>query len=157
MPYSERFGPSKALGLNATPSITGPEDAGETFEKGAILVDNAGYLAEGGTDPTDIVGVSEQAASGTQGTDIRFTPALPNQLFEAKLLGAAAADHTLAVTDRYAEYGVTKHADGYWYIDAGKTDADARFRILEFVDAVGTVNGRVRGVFTVDITLYGVS
>ena len=157
MSYAKRFGPSKALGLNIKPSLTGPEAATQSFKKGALLIDSSGYLAEGGTDPTNIIGVSEEAASGTTGNDVRFTPALPNVLFEGRLLGAAAADHVLVATNRYAEYGLTKDSDGYWYVNVSKTGADARFRILEFVDAVGTTNARVRGVFTLDQTVFEAS
>lgn len=157
MPFAKRFGASKGLGLNAKPTLTGIEAAGQSFKKGALLVNSSGSVAAAGTDPTGILGVAEEAATGTTGNAVRFVPALPHVLFEARLLGAAAADHTLAQSDMYAEYGVTVDANGYWYVNAGKTTTDARFRILEFVDAVGTVNARVRGIFTYDATQFAAS
>lgn len=152
--------PSKCLGHTSTISLTGPEAASETYKKGAVLVAASGKLQEGGANPVGIVGVAEEPgenlASGSP--KVRYVPALPNQMFEGSIddngdLGNGA----IAAADLYAEYGVTEDAAGVWYIDKGKTTTLARFRILEFVDAVGTVNGRVRGVFTQDVTLYGVS
>lgn len=157
MPFAKRFGASKGLGLNAKPTLTGIEAAGQTFLKGALLVNSSGSVAGAGTDPTNILGVAEEDATGTTGNAVRFIPALPHVLFEARLLGAAAADHTLVQGDLYTEYGVTADANGYWYVNTGKTGADARFKVLEFVDAVGTVNARVRGVFTYDATIYAAS
>lgn len=156
MPYAKRFGVSKGLGLNAKPTLTGIEAAGQTFLKGALLVNSSGSVAGAGTNPTGILGVAEEDATGTTGNAVRFIPALPHVLFEARLLASGSA-HTLVQANLYAEYGVTVDADGYWYVDVDKTTTNGRFKILEFVDPVGTSSARVRGVFTYDATLYAAS
>lgn len=158
--YAIRAG--RRLGLNATPGMVGLEAATQTFVKGAVLIDNgSGYLAEGGANPTGILGIADEDAhnDGAAGTSkIAFTPAIPNVLFEASLDQASALGTYVSLqTDLWAEYGITEDASGIWYVDVDKTGATGRFRIVEFIDAVGSTFTRVLGFFVIDNTAFGVS
>jgi len=166
------------IGTGIIPSEEGLAAAGATdgaWAKGAILVSpttsgGEGLLTQGGTNPTKIIGVAEaagpQAAAST--TKVRFIPTLPNVEFEATVSHGGTAI-PLATTMLYCELLVTKSGSGAsakWYADTtgagaggvgGGGGANARFRVLRLKDAVGTSDGRVFGVFTVDNTIYGAS
>lgn len=141
--------PAKKLGLNATPSIEGPEAAAETFLKGAILVPAAGYLSEAGADPTAILGIAlepgnNDVAAGT--SKIGYCPALPGMIF----VGAIAAAAAIAQADLFAEYGVVQDGGtGVWCVDKAEA-VNTRVTIIGFKDPVGTVNGKVYFVFNAD-------
>lgn len=147
------------MGYSSPPSLHGPEEASQTFVEGAILVPDAssGEIEEAGADPTNIAGVAEHAASGTAGTDVKFTPALPGVVFEMTLAGGAAADHTLVAGDLFARYGLvvqTTVTPNRWVIDASDTTND-RVVIVGLRDPIGTVNGRVYAVFLSEVTMFG--
>ena len=144
----------------ATRMRTAPVDAAATWVRGAVLVDVTGELEEGGADPTSIVGIANHDHPPTNefATDIgKHAPALPGYEFEASVDDSSAIDTgAIAATDQYTAFGITEDASGVWYVDKNKTAAgDVRVRVTKLLDAVGTVNGRVRFVFLPIIDLAG--
>lgn len=152
------FRPGRGLGSNAHPSRTTEEAATQTYLKGALLIDNgAGFLTEAGVDPVDLLGVSEEAgknlAVGVGKT--RYTPIVPSITFEATMDQAGdLGNYVLLQTDLYAKYGVTKDANGIWYVDKDKTGASARVIVVGFKDPVGTIDARVFVTFLYGTTAY---
>lgn len=129
----------------------GPESASETFIDGAVLVSDStdsNRLAEGGTNPIDIMGIAARAASGVTATMIPYYPALPGVVFEGSVDDSNDLGNGVALAANFGgQYGLTKDSGGIWYVDKFKTGDDARVRILGFRDPVATVQGRVYFVF----------
>lgn len=146
-------------GFSSEP-LHGFEGATQSFKAGAVLVYDTGQLDEGGANPTAIAGVSVHGAAATQAANCPYIPALPGVIFEGTLddgndLGTGA----WAAADAGLEYGLTKDANGIWYVDKNKTGANGRVRILAPGSnvIVGTVQPRVLFTFTSDIALYAAS
>ena len=79
---------------------------------------------------------------------VSFAVGFPGTEFVAALGSSAATSNTaVATANQYVgqAYGLTKDANGYWYVDINVTGANAVARItqLDPRDAVGTVGGRV--------------
>jgi hypothetical protein len=79
---------------------------------------------------------------------VSFAVAVPGTEFVAALGSSAATANTaVATANKYVGqvYGLTKDANGYWYVDINVTGANAVAVItqLDPRDAVGTVGGRV--------------
>lgn len=113
-----------------------PLAAVQTFKTGALVLrDGSGNIAECGADPAAIYGVAEEPA-GKEPTDAN------------KVIVTRATESTrwwfpcsAAPTSANSgiNYGVTKDADGIWYVDFTKTAASARV----YVHQVDTDTGRV--------------
>lgn len=91
---------------------------------------------------------------------VSFAVAFPGTEFVAALgTSAATANTAIATANSYVgkAYGLTKDANGYWYVDVNVTGANAVARItqLDPRDAVGTVGGRVW--FTIVPTAFQVA
>ena len=166
----------KPLGLAGAQLISGgiagiyegPEDASETYGKGAILIEGTGTLAEGAADLTSgIVGLSLQKASGTTNALVPYVPALEGLIFEGNLSTGGAnppTAYTLAInTDfltRYAlQIDTSQTTDqgttitGVWYIDQADP-TNVSITIMGFKDDVGTSDARVFFVINADTTVY---
>lgn len=166
----QRMFPVGCIDGTALPSLEGLAASGATdgaWDKGAVLVATSapysGHLTQGGTDPSDIVGLAE--ADGPQASDsltkVRYVPLMSKVLVEATVSHGATAI-PLADTILFREWPVTKSGSGasaLWYVNTvgGPDGSTGRFRILRFKDASGTSDGRVIGVFTQDNTIYGAS
>lgn len=147
------FAATSRDGLHSTPSRTGPEAASQTFSKGAVLISSSGLLAEAGADPTNIVGVAEEDASGTTSDDVRFNPAeLDSLIFEGNVQGTGALN-AIQAADRYGRFGIVL-SGGIWRIDKDET-TNVRVYIVDFIDAVGETNGRVKFKFIPAATKHG--
>jgi len=145
----------KTMGLSSIPSLTEKEANSSTFLKGAVLVDSSGTLAEGGSNPTNIVGVADRPGQNGTSKNTRYVPALRNIIFEISFDKASALGTVSpAQTDLNVEYGITKDSAGVWYLDIDKTTTNGRVRIIGFKDAIGTIQGRVYVYFTGDSTIY---
>lgn len=133
-----------------------PEKSGQTFIKGAVLVDNAGFLEEGGANPTNIVALAAGAGHNTDADgdkDITFVP-VKGRLIEASIDDSGdLGNGAIADADLHNEYAIVQDADGVWYVDKAVEGANGRFRITKFKDAVGTTQGRVYGFFSDDATI----
>jgi hypothetical protein len=147
-------------GLSSTPSRVAPEKASQTFKRGAVLVNNLGYLEKGGVNPRAVVGVSEEPgeSAATDGAKTcRYVPALPHVVFEGSIdTSAALGTGAVAAADLFAEYGLTEDPAGVWYVDKAKATAGTTSvgRLVELVDPVGTVNGRVRFIVLNSVAVY---
>jgi len=120
------------------------EAASATFEEGELVASSGGYLAVCGTNPAKILGISMQAGHnglvGVNSCDVLV--ANVNTLFLVQVHHATPANAVIEATDLDSIFGVT--ISGHiWYIDKAKVTTDARFKIVEFFDPVGTLNGRV--------------
>jgi len=141
------------FGMNADVVIHGAERASQTYKKGALLQDDdAGLITETAT-PCDGSGVTHRAfglatadATGTTSHDVLMDYIGPYTVLEGTLSNATAGTHTLAVGDKFQTYPLIKGTYN-WYLDANAVAANGAF-ILDFKDAVGTVDGRVYFVLT---------
>ena len=137
-------------GITSMPTHFAPEGASKTHVKGALLVQTSGLLTEAGADPTNVVGVAAHPGrNGSSGARSFYLPPDENVIFVGSIdTSASEGTGTVIATDMGAEYGVTKTALtgvnlGKWYVDKNKTGGDARVRVVEILDAVNTVHGRV--------------
>jgi hypothetical protein len=131
--------------------LHGLEGTSQSWKVGAPLVNSAGYLVEASTGTTGyaglIVGFALAPASGTQGTDVMFVPAISTLSFSGTVDGTlsnsnAPGTGSVAQSGVWAGIGLQKDAaSGYWYLC---TTGTASFIIIGLIDAAGTVNGRVR-------------
>jgi len=122
-----------------------PEDAGQTFLVGDIVVFSATSGKENkiklsGADPTaSVVGVAAEAASGVEGTMIGVWVANNDGEFLANVQDTG----TLAATNVGSGFGVVRDATNLiWRVDLSETSAKV-VDIVKLIDAVGDVNGLV--------------
>ena len=111
-------------------------------------------MQEGGTDPTHIIGVAEEAGENNAvagAKKVRCVPLTGDYVFEGILGNGDTTDYTLAVGDIGDCFGITKAADGGWFVDKQKAVIfganSVRVRVIGLKDPAGTVNGRVQFVF----------
>lgn len=154
-----KAGASQREGLHSTPSRGDANEAAlQTFKKGAILINSAGYVAEAAANPAlgTIIGVAEQDGQNNATAGVktcRYVPALPHVVFEMSMDDGTGTRVTV-VTDRYEDWGITKDADGKWYVDSAKAAANQRVRVVDFLDPIGTAAGRVLVQFLNTATIY---
>ena len=137
-------------GITSMPTHFAPEGASKTHVRGALLIQSSGVLTEAGANPTNVVGVAAHAGrNGASGVRSFYLPPDENVIFVGSIDdGSSEGNGAIVATDLGGEYGVTKTALtganlSKWYVDKNKTGADARVRVVELIDAVGTVQGRV--------------
>lgn len=141
------------------PQDQGPVDAAAVYEAGAVLIIVSSELEEGGANPVNIAGIAnhKNPPTNTPSETGLFVPALSYMRFVASIDDSSALDTgAIAATDLYTAYGITEDSNGVWYIDKNKTAAaTVRVRIIDFQDAIGTVNGRVVFQFLPIVDLGG--
>lgn len=146
-------------GLGSVEMENSGAKASETWKKGAILINDAtGYLAEGGSNPTSIVGVAINAVtSASAGAVVQYVPALSSICFVGTLDDMnAEGTGALAQAQVNVKYGLTVNSNGIWVVDINKTsDATVRVVVTGLVDQVGDVLGRVRFRFLNGLTDAG--
>lgn len=113
-----------------------PLAAAQTFKTGALVLrDGSANIAECGADPAVIYGVAEEPATKeiTDVTKIIVTRAteMTRWWFPTNVAPTSA--------NSGVNYGVTKDADGIWYVDFTKTAGSARV----YVHQVDTDTNRV--------------
>lgn len=148
-------GPPQGRTSNVT--YEGPEAASETFIKGAVLINAAGYLSQGAADLTSgIIGIAAEPAHNDASAglhNIRYWPALPGAVFEATLEDETNNNHVLVAADRFAKRALQYDSTNKrWYIDENDAGATAAI-IVGFKDAVGATKGRVYFVFELSALL----
>jgi len=137
----------------STPLEHGEEGSGtQTFEEGSPLIINGQRIDGAATEPVDnIVGIALADASGTTDTDVMYVKALSGTVFEGNI-GTSITVGDIAATDMNALYPLQQSGED-WFVD--KTDNTAPcVRIIRFVDAVGTTNGRVQFEFLEDTLIH---
>lgn len=139
---------------NATPSSEDNlEAASQTFVIGSLLIASAGLITIAGTNPTTgLVGVAEQNGNNDAGslTTDRYIPIVPGMVFEIsvdKASGLGGASANIAQSSLYTGFGVTKDANGIWYLDVDKAGANVVVMPVAFRDPPGTIQGRVYVMF----------
>jgi hypothetical protein len=137
-------------GITSMPTHFYPEGASKTHVKGAPVVLSSGLLQEAGADPTTVVGIAAHAGrNGASGLRSYVTPPDENVTFVGSIdTSASEGTGTVAAAQLGAEYGITKTALtgvnlGKWYVDTNKTGGSARVKVVELIDPVNTVLGRV--------------
>lgn len=114
-----------------------PLAAAQTFLTGAFVVrDGSGNIAECGADPASIYGLAAEPA-GKEPVDAANKIIVEKATEKAKWWMPCSANPTAANSG--VSYGITKGADGYWYVDFAKTAASARV----YVHQVDTDTNRV--------------
>lgn len=153
-------------GLYSTPMMRGRAAAGTNFFIGSLLFSTTaqgGFLIEAGADPRGILGIAKERGGNTTDSSnfVQFVPALPHVMFEATVLGAAAAQVALSDTMLWRDYGITKDGTSSWYVDVSKGssgsgvgDGLARVRVVELIDDTNTVDGRVQFIFLPEHTAF---
>lgn len=127
-----------------------PEEASLDIKKGAVIVDSDrdGYIQEGGTDPTDIIGfgLHDSGNNATLGAKSMLVAlAIAGALFSGTLEDETNDNHVLVASDLLAEFGLTKDVTtSYWVVDENKKDTTtSRVRVVRLLDAIGDTRGRV--------------
>lgn len=124
------------LSAKSLDNIQLPLAAAQTFKTGAaVLRDGSANIAECGADPAVIYGFSEEAAGKNPVDPLKVIVAKATE--KAKWWMPCSANPTSANSG--VSYGITKDADGIWYVDFTKTAASARV----YVHQVDTDTNRV--------------
>lgn len=144
------FQPARNPGAGvAAPNIlSGAYTTGQTFKKGAVLVQTAaGTLSESGADPTaDIAGVALEGAGTKPGYDmanssqilqvtgrvqeVSYAKAKAGTVFSGRGINGGTDPVIPLQTHIHEQYGVAKTAAGEWVIDLAETTA----KVVEIVD-----------------------
>jgi hypothetical protein len=142
----------RLLGIHSEPSLHGKEKASQTYKAGSpVQDDDAGLITESAS-PVDgsavtkrMIGIAVADATGVTSADVHIQAVLPDGvLLEITLSDATAGTHTLAQTDQWKIYPITKDtATGHWYLDANAVSDSGGAVVVEFKDKIGTVDARV--------------
>jgi hypothetical protein len=114
-------------------------------------ITGSGAIQTYGSVPNEPLAVN--VALGTPISDGRTLYMEPNQdnIFEALFdnsAGSVAADWTPTQADIGVSYGLTKDANGYWYVDKNKTGGNAVVQIVGLDPLYGSIaNAPVKFVF----------
>ena len=117
--------------------------SGSTFIRGAVLVYSSGEVAEGGANPTEIVGVALADAGSAPGYNAANSPspitgraakvavarAAATTVFKATLTNNSSTRIAPAVADIGVQYGLTAYS-GVWTVDKNKTGGNARVEVV---------------------------
>lgn len=113
-----------------------PLAAAQTFKVGAaIFLDGSGNVNECGADPASIYGFSAGAATKDPQDP---TKNICYKAFEGQKFWLQCSANPVAA-NRAINYGITKDADGIWYVDFTKTAGTARV----YVHDIDTDTNRV--------------
>lgn len=121
------------------------EGASQSFVEGDVVIlsgtsDKGNKIVIAGTDPvTKIVGIAQEAASGTEGgREIPVVLSDPRNEFIANVEGTTALDADFVGL----RCGLVNDGSGIWRVDTSDT-TNKNVRITGLIDAVGDVKGRV--------------
>jgi len=145
-----------APGMSSVPVSThvGIEGASQSYKAGAPLIRSSGKLVTAGNAAVaDIVGFAEKNATGVTDAAVPFIPAVPGISFEATLENQSTGDYVLARADMFVDYGLRVTSGGLWYLNKNDTSTVAAV-IIDFVDPLGTIQGRVRARLLDTVTIY---
>lgn len=140
--------PADFVGL--TPDVvSGKYKTSEAILTGSLLViDSNGEFTVCGVDPAVIDAVALEPAASKPGWDMANSSQIIAVTGRVQEVSAARANRTTVFSSRIEdgsgnivtpaqtnideEYGITKDANGEWYVNTAKTGADARVRIRDF-------------------------
>ena len=149
---------ARRVGLASAPTVHGKEKASQSYVAGAFVQDDDSGLITESASPIDASAVTKRAfglavnkATGTTSADVMVSWLTDSQMFEITLSDSTAGTHTLAQADQWKVYPITKDgtfSTGNWYLDANAVSDTGGGIVVEFKDAVGTVDGRVFAILT---------
>lgn len=120
-----------------------PEAASQSFKAGELVYLASGKVTICGADPSLILGMAMEDATGTTNTDLAVAIANKDTVFEGNVYHGTPASAITAITDVGTDYGVV-NADNKWYVDVSDTsNVRILVRDLSKKDAVGDTYGRV--------------
>ena len=132
----------------------GPEEASQTFENGSLLIADvtSGEVEQAAGEPVALIlGISHGPASTVTGTDVMYTLAGPNTVFEGNI-GTSVTAGDIAADDLFEAYPMNVTSED-WFVD--KTDnSNPCVQVVGFRDAIGTTNGRIYFKFLTSTLLY---
>lgn len=116
-----------------------------SFKKGAVLIFAAGFIAEGGADPTGIVGVANEDAESKPGkglshdaavvartgnvSEVTVARANRSTVFSARMVNGGTDPVTPVITDIGTAYGILKSGND-WTVDQSDV-VNTRVRITD--------------------------
>jgi len=136
--------------LTGTPALvqTYPEAASQTFKAGDLVYRNGGYVTVCGANPSLVLGVAledahNDAQAGTHEIQVLIINGWTE--FVMQVYHSTSDNNKIEASDLGKKYGIAV-INNLWYVN--KTDTtNTRVIIHDFLDPVGTVNGRVGVVF----------
>ena len=161
MAVTRAIHPSETMGIGSIPMLWQLEGASETFKRGCPIgrgaSSSAGYLVANGTGSAGtILGVAmEDGHNTSRGLyTMPYVPALPHILFEGQVHHATSASAAkIQQSDMGSSFGLALTSAGKSYIN--KADISApQITIVDFIDPVGTTNGRVKFLFKINYTPF---
>ena len=144
----------------SVPILSGKANA--TIAVGDVLEDASGLLTLADHDDIrTLVGVAKSAA--VAGGTVNYIPCWTGCIFAMTLDGDTNTGVVLADTHRLQQYGLGIDAgNGKPYINSDETTNTGvpasdvvAITVVDFIDAVGTAYGRVKGVFLQSRTVWG--
>ena len=143
---------ARTISGNSPQVMTFPEAAAQTFKKGEFVYLVDGKVTEVGDDPTIILGMADQDASGTTDTAIAVVIANEDNIFSLHKVsetggsGGAGTGAATAVTDagkRAAIYRDTLNNMTHVGLDATGTNERLTILNISGFDTVGDIGGRL--------------
>jgi hypothetical protein len=139
---------SSAVGTltgHATPTLTFPEAASQTFLAGDFVFLSSGYLTICGTDPALIMGMALEPAHNTTAGLYQIGVALAIEivLFGLSVYHATPANNKIEATDMGILCDIAMSASSKWVVDKATIGSTSRVRVLKFIDPLGTIAGRL--------------
>jgi len=141
---------AKTISGNSPQTLVYPEAASQSFKKGEFVYLVSGKVTECGDNPTLILGMAAQDASGTENTPIAVYIANTDTIFELNKVSNAGGSGTggTAAATAYSDVGtfmsIYRDTTHNW-VHAGSTTGAGRLICLDLSDkdTVGDTGGRV--------------
>lgn len=154
-----RILPHRRLGLSSTPTAGNAEGDNQTFNKGDPIQIASGYVKAMSTVSVNsntaikksqkIAGfVARDGKNNTNNPRAPFVPALPDVVFKGYLVHNTKSSAKIAQAQVGTSYPLVKIQNDSYFgvaIDSTKSNAsvDTHVKVVELLDAIDTVNGRV--------------
>lgn len=143
MPIPVRVHSTEGMKIPGTRRIS--QVNGQTFITGAVLIYSAGQVAEGGVNPTEIIGIAGQGADSNPGFSAANSPTVitgrvqavtvfvanDQTTFMANLTNGSSTLVAPTQADVGVQYGITAYS-GIWTVDKNKTAGNARVEVTGF-------------------------
>ena len=126
----------------------------QSYKAGAVVVASGGTVvtATSGAGVTGVLGIADKKAAGVTGAEAIILPAAGLE-FEATIEDQSVGDLPLAQAHLFAQFGLYVTSGGLWYINFNDT-SNKSVTVVELVDKVGTIQGRVRAKFIGSVTVF---
>jgi len=135
-----------------TPPVvwTLPIQAAQTFVSGEFVYRSGGYVVTCADDPQQILGIAKADAPQADG-EIEVLIATGMTGIKIPVHHTTPGNADIEIGNLGTEYQLAHVAGtGVWYVDKDNTESPS-VRIQQFIDALGTVNGKVIVTVNYDI------